>query len=311
MKTPAASIPIRFRTVLIWATTPWRSPSSESKWSSEAWPKLVEKVTKEGDGYQHARQAFGILLSTEGTALFMAARYVGGVYVNRSHKGDPKAADPFVVVEPKKQREALQLLEDQMFSDAPFEFPPTFYNHLATSRWDHWGSKIPLRDDFPIHEVIAMWQERTLEQLLSPLTLERLSDSELKVPADQDAFTTVELIHGLTTAIFSETDNLKAGRLHESQAGDQQPPPQFAADLFEADGRIGDGRIGAPEDCQTVASAELKSLPRPDRQAAGRQGQARRLQPRPSSRNVAANRQSAGAHLQLRALRRGRLADIT
>ena len=33
---------------------------------SEAWPKLVDKVTKEGDGYQQARQAFGILLSTEG-----------------------------------------------------------------------------------------------------------------------------------------------------------------------------------------------------------------------------------------------------
>ena len=227
---------------------------------SEAWPKLVEKVTKEGDGYQHARQAFGILLATEGTSLFTAARYIGGVYVNRSHKGDPKAADPFVVVEPKKQREALQLLEDQMFSDAPFEFPPSLYNHLATSRWDHWGSKIPLRDDYPIHDVIAMWQDRTLDQLLSPLTLERLSDSELKVPADQDAFTTVELIHGLTTAIFSEADNLKAGDYTNRKPAITSLRRNLQRIYLKQMAELVMGESGAPEDCQTVASAELRSL---------------------------------------------------
>ena len=33
-----------------------------------------------------------------------------------------------------------------------------------------------------------MWQENILDQLLSPFTLERLHDSELKVPDDKDAF---------------------------------------------------------------------------------------------------------------------------
>ncbi|HEX4000689.1 MAG TPA: zinc-dependent metalloprotease [Pirellulales bacterium] len=227
---------------------------------NEAWPKLVDKVTKEGDGYQHARQAFGILLSTEGTALFMASRYVGGVYVNRSHKGDPKAAEPFVVVEPKKEREAVQLLEDQMFSDAPFEFPPSLYNHLATSRWDHWGTKIPLRDDYPVHDVIALWQDRTLEQLLSPLTLERLSDSELKVPADQDAFTTVELLHGLTSSIFSETDNLKAGDYTNRKPAISSLRRNLQRIYLKRMAELALGESGAPEDSQVVASAELKSL---------------------------------------------------
>ena len=67
---------------------------------------------------------------------------------------------------------------------------------------------MPLRDDYPVHQVIELWQDRALQQLLSPLTLERLSDAELKVPANQDAFTVFELLHGLTTAIFSEADNL-------------------------------------------------------------------------------------------------------
>ena len=46
---------------------------------------------------------------------------------------------PFAVVDAQKQREALALLEEQVFSDKPFQFPPELYNHLAASRWSHWG----------------------------------------------------------------------------------------------------------------------------------------------------------------------------
>jgi len=42
------------------------------------------------------------------------------------------------------------------------------------------------------HEVISMWQDRILAQLLSSLTLDRIYDSELKVPPIQDAFTSVD-----------------------------------------------------------------------------------------------------------------------
>ena len=73
------------------------------------------------------------------------------------------------------------------------------------------GHDVPLRTDYPVHEVIAMWQERMLSQLLSPLTLDRLHDSELKVPADQDALTTAELLSRLTKAIYAEVDKLPEG----------------------------------------------------------------------------------------------------
>jgi hypothetical protein len=227
---------------------------------SEAWPKLVEQVTKEGDGYQRARQAFGVLLSTEGSAMFFAGRYVGGVYVNRSHKGDAKAPEPYVIVDAKKQREALELLEQQVFNDTPFQFPPALYNHLAASHWDHWGSEIPIRDDYPAHEVIAMWQERILSQLLSSLTLSRLYDSELKVPADQDAFTTAELIHGLTAAIFSEADKPPVGDFTNRKPAISSVRRNLQRIYLKRISELAMGNTDAPQDCQTVAYAELKQL---------------------------------------------------
>jgi hypothetical protein len=227
---------------------------------NEAWPKLIDKVTKEGEGYQHARQAFGLLLGTEGETLLMASRYVGGVYVNRSHKGDPKAPDPYKVVEAAKQRQALKLLEDEMFGDAPFQFPPSLYNHLTSTRWEHWGTNLPLRDDYPVHQVIAMWQDRALPQLLSPLTLERLSDSELKVPADQDAFTTVELLHGLTTSVFSEADGIKPGAYTNRKPAISSLRRSLQRTYLKRMAALAMGETRAPEDAQTVAAAELKHL---------------------------------------------------
>ena len=54
---------------------------------SELWPKVVDEVTKDGDGYQRARRAFGVLLGNHGTAMYFASRYVGGLYVNRDSQG--------------------------------------------------------------------------------------------------------------------------------------------------------------------------------------------------------------------------------
>ena len=90
--------------------------------------------------------------------------------------------------------------------------------------------------------------------------MHRLHDAELKIPADQDAFTTAELLSQLTGTIFAEVDSLPQGRLQQSQAGHQQPAPQSAADLPEAVGQHGAGQRGVPEDCQTVAYAELSGL---------------------------------------------------
>jgi hypothetical protein len=182
------------------------------------------------------------------------------VYVNRSHKGDANAAAPEVVVDPKKQREALKLLVDQVFNDAPFAFPPSLYNYLAGSHWTHWGADVPERGDYPAHEVIAMWQDRILAQLLSSLTLDRVYDSEMKIPADQDAFTTVELIHGLTSAVFAEVNNLQGGEFTNRKPAISSVRRNLQRAYLKRLSELAMGQTSSPQDCQTVAYSELKSL---------------------------------------------------
>lgn len=227
---------------------------------SELWPKVVDEVTKDGEGYERARRAFGVLLANHGTAMYFASRYVGGLYVSRSHKGDANGKAPFTVVEPAKQREALALMEEQIFSDKPFNFPPELYNHLASSKWNHWGTNTPVRSDLAVHDVIAMWQERILSQLLSSLTLERIHDSELRVPSDQDALTTAELLERLTKAVFAEADKTAPGEYTNRKPAISSMRRNLQRVYLKRLGSLALGDSGAPQDCQTIAYAQLGAL---------------------------------------------------
>ena len=227
---------------------------------SEQWPKVIDETAKTGEGYQKVRQAFGVLLSNHGRAMHFASRYVGGIYINRAHKGDANGQAPFVVVDPGKQREALNLLEEQVFSDKPFQFPPQLYNYLAATRWDHWGTDFPLRSDYPVHEVISMWQSRILQQLLSPLTLDRLHDSELQLPSDQDALTTAELLHRLTQAIFAEVDKTPEGDYTNRKPAISSLRRNLQRTYLKRLSQLAMNSSGAPQDCQTIAYAELTAL---------------------------------------------------
>ena len=105
-----------------------------------------------------------------------------------------------------------------------------------------------------------MWQDRILQQLLSLADLERISDSELKVPADQDAFTAVELIHGLTGADLLRVDKPPAGDFTNRKPAISSLRRNLQRIYLKRMAALAMGATGAPQDCQTVASAELKSL---------------------------------------------------
>ena len=118
-----------------------------------------------------------------------------------------------------------------------------------------------MRPDYPVHKVILMWQDSILLQLLFSHTLERLHDSELQVPSDQDAFTTAELIERLTKAIFAETDTLQGGEEYTNRK------PAISSlrrnlqwQFLKRLSHVALGDTLAPQDCQSVAYAELVRL---------------------------------------------------
>jgi hypothetical protein len=174
----------------------------QMKLSGDLLPKVVDRAVKGGEGFQRARQAFGILFSEYWRSALYAARFPGGLYVNRDHKGDPNGRAPFELVDAKKQRDAMKLLADRAFASPSYD--PKVLNHLAATRWYHWGVQEYLRLDYPIHEFVELMQQQILYRILNPVTLKRLHDNEVKTAVDADRYTLAEHMRLLVDAVFVE-----------------------------------------------------------------------------------------------------------
>lgn len=168
-------------------------------------PGIVERVVSPGEGYQKARRAFDMLIYDYARNSWYMTRYVGGHYVHRDHKGDPDARPPVEPVPAHKQRKALKLVNEKMFGEKAFDFPPELLNYLAVGRWSHWGSRDTSGSpEYPIHDRILQLQLWTLFDFINPSTLSRVYDAELRLDPDEDALTVAELLETLTDAIFNE-----------------------------------------------------------------------------------------------------------
>ncbi len=176
----------------------------QMKMATDAMPKIIDRTVKTGEGYQRARQAFNLLFHEYWNAANIAVRFPGGVELSRDHKPEKpeEARVPFVTVAPAKQREAMKLINESAF--APPVVNGKELNFLAASRWSHWGTSDPIRQDIAIHDDILLRQDIILGNLLSSLRLSRIQDNEFKTPAGEDAYTLVEHLQLIVDGIFSE-----------------------------------------------------------------------------------------------------------
>jgi len=243
----------------------------QMKTVSELMPKIVDRTVKDGEGYQHARQAFGILLSEYWRTVNFVSRLPGGVSVHRDHKGDPNGRKPFQVIDPAQQRAAMKLMVDSAFNSPTYD--PQLLNSLASTRWYQWGLRLTSRIDYPIHNIISQFQDRTLLQLLESSTLSRIQDSELKVAADQDAYTLAEHLRLVVDGVFSELNAPNAGEFTNRKPfvasfrrNLQQTAVQELAGMVAKPGAsggfiiLGLGGSDAPRDAQVLSRMHLQSL---------------------------------------------------
>src|SRR2546428_3647464 len=114
---------------------------------------------------------------------------------------------PFEPVPAAKQKEALELLREHLFSPRAFQFSPQLLNKLASPRFSDFSNFLSMRTrfDLPIHDMVLSLQNQVLDRLFHPLVLGRILDSEVKVAAPADAFSLGLLFNGIQDSIWAET----------------------------------------------------------------------------------------------------------
>ncbi len=249
-------------------TDPLKFYAQRVKLADEIRSNMEQKLEKQGEGYQILRRSFNGALGEEGYALYLASKYIGGVYHYRSHVGDPGKRMPFEPVPAAKQKEALELLREHLFSPRAFQFPPQLLNKLASPRFSDFSNFLSMRTrfDVPIHDMVLSLQNQVLDRLFHPLVLGRILDSEVKVAAPADAFSLGLLFNGIQDSIWAET----------KAPGESLNIDSYRRSLQRAHLRKLTGMVlretGVPEDAQTLSRQGLVALRAQLQSALGKPG---------------------------------------
>lgn len=180
---------------------------------------IMDWAVKDKESWYHLRQAYQRLVFERVSAIDFAGRYIGGQYFNRAHKGDANAAPPLKLIEPDRQRAAMKFLEDTVFSDKFFATSADVLNHLVPPRWWHDGMVVDYNVDYPVHDYIAIMQWWNLVDRLSPATLRRIHDAELK-STSADRFTVAEYLQRIQKSCWADvTDTARAKGSQWTDAG--------------------------------------------------------------------------------------------
>lgn len=171
--------------------------------AQELMKTMSTRVVDDGEGYQRARVAFLLLMSQYGNGAYLASRYVGGEHAYRDHRGDDKGRDPLVPVTPAQQREALKFLQENVFTDKPFQFPPELLRKLTTDRWMHWGAELQ-RTDMPLHDRVLGIQRVAMNHLLTARTLQRIQANALKGENGTRPVSVGDVFRSVTDGVWSD-----------------------------------------------------------------------------------------------------------
>ncbi len=164
---------------------------------------MSTRVVEDGEGYQRARVAFDLLLSQYGNGAYLISKYVGGEYAYRDHRGDAKGRDPLVPVTSTKQRDALKFLQENIFGDKAFQYPPELLRKLAVDRWLHWGADTS-SNDFPLYSRVLGIQTLAMNQLLGAKALQRVQANALMANKDDKPVTLAEIFRSVTDGVWSD-----------------------------------------------------------------------------------------------------------
>ncbi len=172
--------------------------------SEELWARVQKRGPQPGDDAERLRRSVLAGLRQVVGLPALAAKYVGGMTIDRDLPGSGKPA--FRPVDPTQQRQALRFLVDRVFSSDSFRFEPEF---LADVMPDYIESSRP--GPLSVPKIVLELQRAALDRLLDPGTAQRLLDLPNYLPAAErrGAISLNEVYATVQDAVWSE---LKTGK---------------------------------------------------------------------------------------------------
>ena len=132
---------------------------------------LKDRYTKDNDTYEELYRSYRSLLYSYYQCLNVVSRQIGGVMVDLSHIDQNSDEKPFVPVEIKKQKEALEMISKYGFSNR-IVLGSEIFPYLQKQR-----RGFSISNDPEVMQRVLSYESRLLDHLLHPKVLFRMTNS--------------------------------------------------------------------------------------------------------------------------------------
>ncbi|MBC5811022.1 MAG: zinc-dependent metalloprotease [Candidatus Eremiobacteraeota bacterium] len=221
----------------------------------------LDKVYPRDDRpYSEERQAFMGMMRQYNRAAGLATKYVGGLYTSRSHRGQPGGVSPFRNVSRDDQRRAFATLSENVFSAKSFNFPPQMLANLGAQNYLHRGLDASAfgRPDFPVADYIAGLQDTVMFELLSPDTMSRIVDAQLRSADRKNSMSLPDLFGWMQASVWNDV-NPNVSNVNTVRRGLQRRYTSYIIAISLAPSFLLDA-IGYPSDTASLARFQLRRL---------------------------------------------------
>ncbi len=221
--------------------------------------KLDRDFPREGRSYSEERAAFLTIMRTYQSAALLSAKYVGGVYTSRAHRGQIGASPPLTAVPRTLSHRAFQLIADHLYSRRALRFSPKLLADLGP---DHFGAGSDALDrpDFPVSDFVADLQDAVTFAFFSPDVMSRLADQPLRTARPAGTMSLEDLFQWMQAAVWDGVGS-GMGPVDSLHRASQR---RYAALMvaFSLAPSFTISAFGYPSDSPALARYELQDLAR-------------------------------------------------
>lgn len=222
--------------------------------------KLSANFEGKGDNnYSELRNTMMSLLNKYFSVVNNVTKYIGGIHYNRGNVAQLEGKLPVEPESKKDQINALKFLRDNILSPDSFSFSPELLKKLGPDEMFDYEKTTPI--DFPVHKIVGLIQGKCIENLLSPETLARVLDNEVKYK--ENPFKMSELFASVRGAVWSE---LKDGKdINSYRINLQSAHLSKLMSLYQnekKEGLLGLMDSPVPAKAQALARADLVEIQR-------------------------------------------------
>ncbi len=169
----------------------------------ELWARTESRVLPADDDLTVYRRNLSRSLAALANAVPMVAKYVGGTYTSRSLSGGKQAL--LVPVPTAKQKAALDLLVNEVFTTSSLRFDPKIVSRLGVEQLERTGpNRFVANVDYSIAEAVLAIQRTALDALMTDGLASRLSDAETKVSDTRSLLSFADVQEQVRSAAWSE-----------------------------------------------------------------------------------------------------------